>query len=78
MAPHVPSASRPALSQDKVCVQPFKIGEQKCLLLMVCDGEAGDAGHRGGPEPCVLRPPLIVAFRGDASGAETGPAERGA
>ena len=29
------------VSQDKVCVQPFKIGEQKCLLLMVCDGHGG-------------------------------------
>lgn len=28
-------------SQDKVCVQPFKIVDQKCLLLMVCDGHGG-------------------------------------
>lgn len=27
--------------EDKVCVQPFRIGEQKCLLLMVCDGHGG-------------------------------------
>jgi serine/threonine protein phosphatase PrpC len=30
-----------ALSQDRVLVQGFKIGDGKCLLVLVCDGHGG-------------------------------------